>query len=249
MVPTVFAFNSSICFGLFSMQVCTSEELKGYSVILTTSFYDMNQKIKKKVYFQNSVDSNFMFMKLPVMHDYVCFIAPIDYCVELILVDKTFCENCSQIILKWLQPNSFWEMYFFIEESLYAKKQWRSHWGGKGGRVPPLTSKKLPKIGKTQGKIGQNSGKIGEKEEQSGRKGKNWVPPLTSKKLPKIGKTQGKKRNNREEKTKIVKFLSLCPSWQVGLATLLQKKKKIKFWHFWERFCIKSGSTPSRKSM
>ena len=26
------------------------------------------------------------------MHDYVCFIAPIDFCVELSLIDKTFCK-------------------------------------------------------------------------------------------------------------------------------------------------------------
>ena len=62
--------------------------------------------------------------------------------------------------------------------------QWHSHWGGKGGREPPLTAKKLPKIGKNSGKI--------------------W-----------------KKRKIREEKPKIRKFLSLCPSWQIGLATLL----------------------------
>ena len=56
------------------------------------------------------------------------------------------------------------------------------------GRVPPLTVKKFPKIGKNQEKIGEKS---------------------------------GKKRENREEKAKIGKFLSLCPSWQLGLATLL----------------------------
>ena len=56
--------------------------------------------------------------------------------------------------------------------------QWCSHWGGKGGRVPPLTAKK---------------------------NAKNW----------------GKIRQNREEKAKFGKFLSLCPSWQIGLATLL----------------------------
>ena len=38
------------------------KQLKEYSVILTTSFYGMDQKI--------------------YMHDYVCFIAPIDFCVE-----------------------------------------------------------------------------------------------------------------------------------------------------------------------
>ena len=45
-----------------------------------------------------------------------------------------------------------------------------SHGGGvKGGRVPPLTARNLPTIGKKRGK----SGKIGKKEEESGRKGKN----------------------------------------------------------------------------
>ena len=43
--------------------------------------------------------------------------------------------------------------------------QWRSHWGGKGGRVPPLTAKKMPKIGK--------------KEEKSGRKVKNLEVSFT----------------------------------------------------------------------
>ena len=45
-----------------------------------------------------------------------------------------------------------------------------------------------------------------------------------SKNLPKIGKKYGKigkKRKNQEEKAKIGKFLSLCPSWQIGLAMLL----------------------------
>ena len=44
--------------------------------------------------------------------------------------------------------------------------QWHSHWGGKGGRVPPLTAKICQKSG-------EKSGKIGKKEEKSGRKGKN----------------------------------------------------------------------------
>ena len=67
---------------------------------------------------------------------------------------------------------------------LIATGQWRSHWGGKGGRVPPLTAKNLPKIVKKRGKI-------------------------------------RKKRKNREEKAKFGKVLSLCPSWLIGLATLL----------------------------
>ena len=44
--------------------------------------------------------------------------------------------------------------------------------------------------------------------QKSGKKGKN------QEKL-------GKKRKNREEKAKIGKVLSLCPSWQIGLAMLL----------------------------
>ena len=44
--------------------------------------------------------------------------------------------------------------------------QWRSHWGGLGGRVLPLTAKKMQKIGETREKIWK-------KEEKSGRKGKN----------------------------------------------------------------------------
>ena len=50
------------------------------------------------------------------MHDYVCFIAPIDYCVEQGLVYETFCEHCSHFILKLFQPNSFGEVCF-LEES------------------------------------------------------------------------------------------------------------------------------------
>ena len=42
------------------------------------------------------------------------------------------------------------------------------------------------------------------------------------KKSAKRGGKSGKKRKNREEKAKIGKVLSLCPSWQIGLATLLR---------------------------
>ena len=54
------------------------------------------------------------------------------------------------------------------------------------------------------------------------------LPPLTAKNLPKkLGKEgenqekSWKKRKNQEEGAKIWKVLSLCPSWQIGLATLL----------------------------
>ena len=75
------------------------------------------------------------------------------------------------------------------------KTQWRSYCGVKGGRVPPLTAKNLPKLGKKRGK-----------SRKSGKKGKN-----------------------REEKAKIRKDLSLCPSWQIGLATLLEIQVKFDY--------------------
>ena len=70
---------------IFTQNECTvTVIIKGIvSVILTTSFYGMNQKIythKKK-----SLLPKFQLIPIlsfQVMHDYVCFIAPIDYCVE-----------------------------------------------------------------------------------------------------------------------------------------------------------------------
>ena len=44
----------------------------------------MNQKIKNKqemLISKISVDSN-LILRFQVMHDYVCFVAPIDYCVK-----------------------------------------------------------------------------------------------------------------------------------------------------------------------
>ena len=77
-------------------------------------------------------------------------------------------------------------LYNWPTTHLPHEEQWRSHWGVKGGRVPPLTAQNLPKIGKKRKKI-------------------------------------RKKRKNWEEKAKIGKALSLCPSRQIGLATLLMR--------------------------
>ena len=38
----------------------------------------------------------------------------------------------------------------------------------RGGRVPPLTAKNLPKLGKKSGKIGKKRGKIRKKRQKSG---------------------------------------------------------------------------------
>ena len=50
-------------------------------MILTASFYDMNQKIQTiKVISKISVDLNFLCLQL--MHDYVYWHCSIDYCVK-----------------------------------------------------------------------------------------------------------------------------------------------------------------------
>ena len=60
--------------------------------------------------------------------------------------------------------------------------QWRSHYRDKGQSVPPLTAKKLSKIGKKR-----------EKERKNREKSR-------------------KREKSREEKANIGKVLSLCPS-------------------------------------
>ena len=77
--------------------------------------------------------------------------------------------------------------------------QWHSHWGGKGAECHPWQQKNCQKLGKR-----------GENREKRGQ--------IRKKKR----KNRGKKRKNWEEKAKIGKVLSLCPSWQIGLATLLE---------------------------
>ena len=62
-----------------------------------------------------------------------------------------------------------WWLVDWKVQGISWSKQWRSHWGCKGGRVPPLTAKNLPKIGKKRKKFRKYRGK----EEKSGRKGRN----------------------------------------------------------------------------
>ena len=54
-----------------------------------------SEDISKKYIFKISVDSNFAFSS----YDYVCFIAPTDYCVAQNLVYETFCENYSHFMM------------------------------------------------------------------------------------------------------------------------------------------------------
>ena len=102
-----------------------------------------------------------------------------------------------------LSSNFYWLFLFFLNLFKFSSSFWPSGWAscppGKAlatplGRVPPLTAKKLSKIGRK-----------GEKE----RKNREKIE---------------KKRKNWEEKAKIGKDLSLCPSLQIGLATLLWKR-------------------------
>ena len=83
---------------------------------------------------------------------------------------------------------------------------WPTGW--QGGQSATSDSEKIQnnqeKQGKNQEKSGKNQEKLGKKEKKSGRK------------------------------AKIRKFLSLCPSWQIGLSTLLLTKSPccngIKLW-------------------
>ena len=63
------------------------------------------------------------------------------------------------------------------------------------------------------------------------------VPPLTAKICQKSGKRWKKIRKNREEQAKIWEFLSLCPSWQIRLATLL-------FWFVVMFWVLQFGTLP-----
>ena len=64
------------------------------------------QKKLLKVFSKISVDSNFMFSSSALLCVFHCsHRLP---CVELIIVDGTFCKNCSYFILKWVQPNFLW---------------------------------------------------------------------------------------------------------------------------------------------
>ena len=67
----------------------------------------------------------------------------------------------------------YWYPWFFPTLNIYPHSQWLSHLGCKGGRVPPLTAKKIAKNreeeGKKSGKRGEKRGEIGEKKAQIGK--------------------------------------------------------------------------------
>ena len=67
---------------------------KGFSDSNNFLWHD-SEDINKKAYFQNFSWFQFYVFKLCVI------VAPIDYRVELSLLNKTFCENCCNFILKW----------------------------------------------------------------------------------------------------------------------------------------------------
>ena len=82
-----------------------NEKSKGLKGIFSDSnniiLWYGSEDINKKAYFHN-----FSWFQFYPLHDYVCFIAPIDSCVKLSLVYETFCGNCCHFILKWFQPTS-----------------------------------------------------------------------------------------------------------------------------------------------
>ena len=89
-----------------------------------------------------------------------------------VLVDFTFLSLIVVLFTNIMEVIQIWQAYVDISR---ATRQWRSHWGGKGGRVPPLTAKNAKNRGGEMGKRGK-----------SGRKGKNrevsfTLPLLTDK--------------------------------------------------------------------
>ena len=71
----------------------------------------------------------------------------------------------------------FLQLFFPSFPFLVSLFQWRSHWGGEGGRVLPLTVKKLSKIEKKIRKNREKRGKIGKKDKN--REGSFTLPLLT----------------------------------------------------------------------
>ena len=57
----------------------------------------------------------------------------------------------------------------FVTGGQHALTQWRSHWGCKGGRVPPLTVQKMLQIGKKEGKNREKRGEIRKKRQKLGK--------------------------------------------------------------------------------
>ena len=110
---------------IFKCTVFTNNScVKEYSVITNIFLWNESDDInnnnnnkkekKKKVISKMPVDSTFMFTSL--MHDYVHWNCSIHYCIRLILINETSCENCSYFTLKWFLFNSSGEMCF-LEES------------------------------------------------------------------------------------------------------------------------------------
>ena len=126
-----------------------------------------------------------------------------------------------------------WATLLNIKEAMasYPKwKQWRSHWGGKGGQSATPDSENLPKIGKKPGKIGKKSGKSGKnqeksgkKVEKSGRKSKNREVSFT---LPLLTDKAG--YATEWKWTKVTEF---CPSYKlVCNGDQIKIKAMMKIW-------------------
>ena len=100
-----------------------------------------------------------------------------------VLHHKTWCSvNNLPFLIFWQTIGPPPPLYCFFNDPPWFQwePQWRSHWGCNGGRVPPLTVKKLPKIGKKRGKIKKNwekRGEIGGKKGQKSGRFVHYAPP------------------------------------------------------------------------
>ena len=67
-------------------------------MILTTSFYDINQINKKRLFPKFLLIP--IFLRLQLMHDmHAYWHCSIDYCVKLTFVNVTLCKNCFYFTL------------------------------------------------------------------------------------------------------------------------------------------------------
>ena len=109
-----------------------------------------------------------------------------------------------------------------------SKAQLHSQYRGKGAECPPWQWTNVKNLEKEEKKSGKREEKFGKNRE---------------------------KEENREERAKIGKVLSLCPSWQIGLAMLLVRPSTQKHLHtpgkhahFMQPVCVRYKNVPDART-
>ena len=163
-----FKLNSR-CSGFIN--ICYSDQLLGYK----TSFIQQKKKKrrKKKTYTKLKCTQIHLFSELSIAEK-----IPLKSNAAKGKKKKGFrVELRAKSNFKSNAPGKLRQTIYFFWSNLHCnsqehRTQWRSHWGCKGGRMPPLTAKKIAKIAKKRGEIRKNQdnrGEIGKKRQKSGR--------------------------------------------------------------------------------